>query len=59
VLEVIYEQDFLSCSYGFRPGRSAHEIRGEDHSRHRNKCARGHRTPIASPANEQIATRPH
>lgn len=25
VLEPIYEQDFLACSYGFRPGRSAHE----------------------------------
>jgi group II intron reverse transcriptase/maturase len=25
VLEPIYEQDFLSCSYGFRPGRSAHQ----------------------------------
>ena len=25
VLEPIYEQDFLSCSYGFRPGRSAHD----------------------------------
>src|SRR5262249_42498041 len=25
VLEAIYEQDFLPCSYGFRPGRSAHE----------------------------------
>jgi group II intron reverse transcriptase/maturase len=25
VLEVIYEQDFLPCSYGFRPGRSAHQ----------------------------------
>jgi group II intron reverse transcriptase/maturase len=25
VLECIYEQDFLSCSYGFRPGRSAHQ----------------------------------
>ena len=24
VLEASYEQDFLSCSYGFRPGRSAH-----------------------------------
>lgn len=24
VLEVVYEQDFLDCSYGFRPGRSAH-----------------------------------
>ena len=25
LLEPIYEQDFLNCSYGFRPGRSAHE----------------------------------
>jgi retron-type reverse transcriptase len=25
VLEDVYEQDFLSCSYGFRPGRSAHQ----------------------------------
>jgi group II intron reverse transcriptase/maturase len=24
VLEAVYEQDFLVCSYGFRPGRSAH-----------------------------------
>lgn len=24
VLEPIYEQDFLDCSYGFRPGRGAH-----------------------------------
>ena len=32
VLESIYEQEFLPCSYGFRPGRSAHdalrELRG-------------------------------
>jgi RNA-directed DNA polymerase len=26
VLEAIYEQDFLECSYGFRPGRSAHQM---------------------------------
>lgn len=26
VLEAVYEQDFLDCSYGFRPGRSAHEL---------------------------------
>lgn len=25
VLEAIYEQDFLDCSYGFRPRRSAHQ----------------------------------
>ena len=29
VLEAVYEQDFLDCSYGFRPGRSAHQaLRG-------------------------------
>jgi group II intron reverse transcriptase/maturase len=25
LLEAVYEQDFLACSYGFRPGRSAHQ----------------------------------
>jgi group II intron reverse transcriptase/maturase len=25
VLEAVYEQDFLDCSHGFRPGRSAHQ----------------------------------
>jgi len=25
VLEAVYEQDFLPCSYGFRPGRGAHQ----------------------------------
>jgi len=25
VLEAVYEQDFLDCSYGFRPGRGAHD----------------------------------
>ena len=25
VLEAVYEQDFLDCSYGFRPSRSAHQ----------------------------------
>lgn len=33
ILEAIYEQDFLPCSYGFRPGRSAHQalaaVRGD------------------------------
>jgi RNA-directed DNA polymerase len=24
-LDAVYEQDFLDCSYGFRPGRSAHD----------------------------------
>ncbi|MDB5351301.1 MAG: RNA-directed polymerase [Planctomycetota bacterium] len=25
ILEALYEQDFLDCSYGFRPGRSGHQ----------------------------------
>lgn len=25
VMNAVYEQDFLDCSYGFRPGRSAHQ----------------------------------
>jgi group II intron reverse transcriptase/maturase len=25
LLEAVYEQDFLGCSYGFRPGRNAHQ----------------------------------
>jgi retron-type reverse transcriptase len=32
VLEAVYEQDFLSCSYGFRPKRSAHDALRELHS---------------------------
>src|SRR5215510_10510673 len=36
VLEALYEQDFLGCSYGFRPGRSAHDaVRTLDQSVHR------------------------
>jgi retron-type reverse transcriptase len=35
VLESIYEQDFLDCSYGFRPRRRAHDtLRAIDHSVH-------------------------
>ncbi len=33
VLEPIYEHDFLDCSYGFRPGRSAHQALAEIQSR--------------------------
>src|SRR5437588_1172156 len=29
VLNAIYEQDFLNCSYGFRPGRGAHQALDE------------------------------
>src|SRR5262249_58144337 len=35
VLEAIYEQDFMDCSFGFRPGRSAH-----DAIRHLNEVVR-------------------
>jgi len=38
VLEAIYEQDFLDCSYGFRPGRSAHDaVRTLDRIVHQGK----------------------
>ena len=38
VLEAVYEQDFLDCSYGFRPGRSAHDaVRRLDHIVHRGE----------------------
>ena len=38
VLEAIYEQDFLDCSYGFRPKRSAHDaIRALDRVVHRGE----------------------
>ena len=29
ILNAIYEQDFLDCSYGFRPGRGAHQALDE------------------------------
>lgn len=29
LLEAVYEQDFKDCSYGFRPGRSAHQALGK------------------------------
>lgn len=36
VLEAVYEQDFLDGSYGFRPGRSAHDALGAvDHMAYR------------------------
>ena len=37
ILETIYEQDFLPCSYGFRPGRSAHDALRQI----RNQCMAG------------------
>lgn len=40
VLEAIYERDFMACSYGFRPGRSAHDaIRALDQIVHRGKVS--------------------
>jgi len=38
VLEAVYEQYFLECSYGFRPGRSAHDaLRALDRVVHRGE----------------------
>ncbi|MDQ5874084.1 MAG: group II intron reverse transcriptase/maturase [Actinomycetota bacterium] len=40
VLEAIYEQDFLDCSYGFRPGRRAHDaVRTLDQIVHRGEVS--------------------
>ena len=40
VLGAIYEQDFLDCSYGFRPGRSAHQaVRTLDRIVHRGEVS--------------------
>jgi RNA-directed DNA polymerase len=39
VLEAVYEQDFLDCSYGFRPGRSAHQAL--DELQHQAVCMAG------------------
>ena len=40
VLEAVYEQDFLDCSYGFRRGRSAHDaVRALDRVVHRGKVS--------------------
>lgn len=37
LLEAIYEQDFLTCSYGYRPGRSPHQALHDL----REKCMEG------------------
>ncbi len=40
VLEAIYERDFLACSYGFRPGRSAHDaLRGLNRAVYRGEVS--------------------
>jgi len=40
VLEAIYEQDFLHCSYGFRPQRNAHgAVRALNRAVHRGKVS--------------------
>jgi RNA-directed DNA polymerase len=39
VLEAVYERDFLDCSYGFRPGRSAHDaLRALDRAVHQGRA---------------------
>jgi len=40
VLEAVYEQDFLDCSYGFRPKCSAHDaVRALNRAVHRGKVS--------------------
>jgi group II intron reverse transcriptase/maturase len=39
LLEAIYEQDFVNCSYGFRPGRRAHDaLRSLNRSVHQGEA---------------------
>lgn len=40
IIEPIFEADFLECSYGFRPGRSAHQAleQARKHIKEGNKC---------------------
>jgi len=40
VIEPIFEADFLDCSYGFRPGRGAHDALGQarEYIKEGNKC---------------------
>jgi retron-type reverse transcriptase len=41
VLEAVYEQDFLDCSYGFRPGRGAHDaVRALNRAMHQGQVSR-------------------
>lgn len=49
VLEAVYEQDFLDCSYGFRPGRRTHDaIRTLDRAVSRGRVNRVLEADIAS-----------
>jgi len=52
IIEPIFEQDFKDCSYGFRPGRNAHdaltEIRGHGSGRQgRNPAGESPAVPVA------------
>lgn len=49
VLEAVYEQDFLPCSYGFRPGRSAHDaLRAVDRALYRCRAGWVYEADIVS-----------
>ena len=67
ILEPIFESDFLDCSYGFRPGRNAHqaleEIRGHLQAGYqavydadlKSYWFPGYRLELASQANDTIS----
>ena len=48
MLEPIYETDFLPCSYGFRPERSAHDALNAVHGHHRAAPTEGDRRGFES-----------
>jgi len=48
VIEPIFEADFLDCSYGFRPGRSARQALGEVQGHIRDGCEQVYDADLAS-----------
>jgi RNA-directed DNA polymerase len=48
VIEPIFEADFLDCSYGFRPGRSAHDALRELQGAIRGGCKQAYDADLAS-----------
>jgi hypothetical protein len=59
ILEPIYEQDFLDCSYGFRPGRSAHQALEAIWQQHRslNRKLSGHYSYFGITGNMRMLNR--
>jgi len=55
ILEPIFEADFLNCSFGFRPGRSAHQALAEIH----DNLQKGYREVYDADLQSYFDTIPH